>query len=232
LEWNEVGSLIEYFKKKTAENVLEKAINHARKVQECVNELDKGIEILLTTKDIEQAHEIFLNVDSLEGEADDFRRDIMQDISKGELNPSVRADLSHLIKRMDDVANCATGVARRLDTIPNKFWEQCSPETLSLILDMMKTTVECSNYLDRLLIDLLGERKRVREIAKQINQLEHKVDVLNINLRRSLQQTDYKISNFTAFTVGMTMNILEAISDSIEVVADYILVLLTSANVL
>ena len=227
-----MGSLIEYFKKKTAENVLEKAIKHAQKIQECVKELDKGIEILLNTKDIEQAHEIFLNVDNLEGEADTYRRDIMQDISKGELNPSVRADLSHLIKRMDDVANCATGVARRIDTIPNKFWEQSSEETVQLVSEMMKSTVECSNLLDQILIDLLGERKKVRDIAKQINQQEHKIDRLNIRLRKSLQQTDYKLNPFTIFTVGMTMNIIEAISDAIEVVADYILVLLTSANVM
>jgi predicted phosphate transport protein (TIGR00153 family) len=227
-----VGSLIEYFKKKTAENVLEKAIKHAQKIQECVRELDKGIEILLNTKEIEQAHDIFLNVDHLEGEADTYRRDIMQDISKGELNPSVRADLSHLIKRMDDVANCATGVARRIDTIPNKFWEQSNEETIQLVSEMMKSTVECSDLLDQILIDLLGERKRVREIAKQINQQEHKIDRLNIRLRKSLQQTDYKLNPFTIFTVGMTMNIIEAISDAIEVVADYILVLLSSANVM
>jgi predicted phosphate transport protein (TIGR00153 family) len=227
-----MGSLIEYFKKKTAENVLEKAIKHAQKIQECVRELDKGIEILLNTKDIEQAHDIFLTVDNLEGEADTYRRDIMQDISKGELNPSVRADLSHLIKRMDDVANCATGVARRIDTIPNKFWEQSNEETIRLVSEMMKSTVECSELLDKILIDLLGDRKLVREIAKQINQQEHKIDRLNIRLRKSLQQTDYKLNPFTIFTVGMTMNIIEAISDAIEVVADYILVLLTSANVM
>lgn len=227
-----MGSLIEFMKKKTAANVLEKSIKHAQLVQKCVRELDKGIKILLETKDNEQAHEIFLKVDTLEGEADSMRREIMADVSKGELNPSVRADLSHLVKRMDDVANCATGVARRIDTIPNSFWEQTSDETIGLISEMMNTSVECVEYLDKILIDLLGERKSVKEIAGRINNLEHKIDVLNIKLRKSLQQTDYKINTFTVFTVGMTMNIIEAISDSIEVVADYILLLLTSANVL
>lgn len=227
-----MGSLIEFMKKKTAANVLEKSIKHAQLVQKCVRELDKGIKILLETKDNEQAHEIFLKVDTLEGEADSMRREIMADVSKGELNPSVRADLSHLVKRMDDVANCATGVARRIDTIPNSFWEQTSDETIGLISEMMNTSVECVEYLDKILIDLLGERKNVKEIAGRINNLEHKIDVLNIKLRKSLQQTDYKINTFTVFTVGMTMNIIEAISDSIEVVADYILLLLTSANVL
>ena len=66
----------------------------------------------------------FQNVDLLEGNADKLRREIQKDISSGELDPSVRTDLSHLIKRMDDVANCANGVARRVVTIPFSFWEQ------------------------------------------------------------------------------------------------------------
>jgi len=227
-----MGSLIEYFKKETAKNVLEKAITHAQKVQQCVKELDNGIKALLKDKDWSKAHDIFLNVDAIEGEADDLRREIQKDISKGELNPSVRADLSHLIKRLDDVANCANGVARRIDTIPQTFWDQSSEESLNYVIDMMDTTVECSDYLDKIVIDLLGKRNKVKEYARKINSLEHHVDVLNIKLRRSLQQKDYNVNQFTVFTVGMTMNIIEAISDAIEVVADYIMVLLTSSNVL
>ncbi|MFX1596057.1 MAG: DUF47 domain-containing protein [Promethearchaeota archaeon] len=217
-------------KRKTAENVLEKSVKHAQQVQKCVKKLNEGVQLLLKSKIVENSHAIFLNVDVFEREADSMRRDIMKDVSRGELNPSVRTDLSHLVKRMDDVANCATGVARRIDTIPNKFWEQSSEETVNLISEMMNKSVECVEFLDKLLIDLLGNRSQVKEIATKINNLEHQVDVLNIKLRRSLQQTDYKVNTFTIFTVGMTMNIIEAISDAIEAVADYILVLLTSSE--
>ena len=227
-----MGSLIEYFKKKTATTVLEKAIKHAQKVQECVVKLDEGLELLLKEKDLEKCHGIFHKVDLLEDEADTIRREILNDISRGELNPAVRIDLSHLIKRLDDVANCATGVARRIATIPIIFWEQSSKETINLIGGMMKKTVTCVEYLDMIVIDLLGERQEVENYAKQINILEHEVDLLNIKLRRSLQQTDYNLNSFTVFTVGNTIDIMEAISDSIEIVADYIMQLLTSANVL
>ncbi|MFX0072293.1 MAG: DUF47 domain-containing protein [Candidatus Hermodarchaeota archaeon] len=224
-----MGSLIEYFKKKTAENVLVKSINHAKIVQDCVIKLDSGIEILLKEKDLEKSNEIFHEVDQLEGNADTLRREILADISKGELNPSVRTDLSHLIKRLDDVANCATGVARRIATIPILFWEQSSPLTIDLISEMMKLTVECGSYLDKMVIDLLGERKNIKEFNNQINVLEHKVDLLNIKLRKSLQETDYNINAFTVFTVGNTIDIIEAISDAMEVVADYIMLLMRSS---
>lgn len=227
-----MGSLIEYFKKETAKNVLEKAINHAKKTQECVHELNKGVELLIKNKDTEAAHKVFLNVDKIEGEADNIRRDILQDISKGELNPSVRVDLSHLIKRLDDVANCCTGVARRIDTIPMKFWEQSSEETINLIIEMMITTVKCVDYLDKIVINLLGDRSQVKDFNSQINILEHEVDVLNIKIRRSLQETNYTVNAFTIFTVGNIIDIMEAISDSIEVVGDYIMLLLRSAPAL
>ncbi len=227
-----MGSLIEYFKKKTAVNVLERAIKHAQKVKECVIELNNGVEILLKERDPEKAHDIFQKVDLLEGEADAMRREIQRDISKGELNPSVRIDLSHLIKRLDDVANCANGVARRMATIPAIFWEQSSEKTINLILNMMKTTVECVSFLDKLVTDLLEERKEINEFSNQINKLEHDVDLINIRLRKSLQETDYKVNSFTIFTVGNIFDIMEAISDSIETVADYIMQLLASVTAL
>jgi predicted phosphate transport protein (TIGR00153 family) len=217
-------------KRKTAVNALEKSVEHAQIVQECVKHLDVGLQTLLKDRDVEKSHELFHKVDVLERDADNLRRKIQSDISKGELNPSVRQNLSHLIKRMDDVANCCTGVARRINTIPIKFWDESSKETIDLILEMMKNTVECVYFLDKLVIDLLEERENVKEFASQINQFEHTVDLLNIKLRKNLQETNYTVNYFTIFTAGNVFDILEAISDSIEAVADYILVLLTSAE--
>ena len=221
-----IGSLIEYLKRETAVNALEKSIKHAQVVQECVKKLDSGLQILLKEKDLEKSHEIFHEVDVLERDADKLRREIQKDVSRGELNPSIRQDLSHLIKRMDDVANCCTGVARRINTIPLKFWEQSSIETINLILEMMKNTVDCVQFLDKMVIDLLEERKHLKDYAKKINQLEHEVDLLNIKLRKNLQDTEYDVNSFTVFTAGNVFDILEAISDAIEAVADYIMVLL------
>ena len=227
-----MGSLIEFLKRETTLNALEKSIKHAQKVQECVKELNHGLKLLLKDKEEEKSHKILHNVDDLEKEADILRRKIQQDVSRGELNPSIRQNLSHLVKRMDDVANCCTGVARRIVTIPFTFWEQSSDETINIILEIMDITVDCSVFLDKILIDLLKERENVREYASQINQKEHAVDLLNIKLRKSLQETDYKVNFFTIFTVGNVFDILEAISDSIEGVADYIMVLLTSSRTL
>jgi len=227
-----MGSLIEFLKRETALNVLEKTIKHAQIVQQCVRELEVGLKVLLKEENFEKSRENFNKVDLLEDEADKLRRDILKDVSKGELNPSIRQNLSHLIKRLDDVANCSTGVARRITTIPPKFWEQSSQETIKIILEIIETTVEAVNNLDKLVIDLVGERKSVKEYAQKINQLEHDVDLLNIKLRENLQKTEYDVNFFTIFTVGNIFDILEAISDSIEGVADYIIVLLTSSSVL
>ncbi len=217
-------------KRETAVNALEKSVKHAQIVQETVKNLDAGLQILLKEKDVEKSHKLFHKVDVLERDADNLRRKIQKDISRGELNPSVRQNLSHLIKRMDDVANCSTGVARRINTIPLKFWEESSKETIDLILEMMKTTVDCVQFLDKIVLDLLEERKNIMKFSTQINQLEHTVDLLNIELRKNLQETEYTVNFFTIFTAGNVFDILEAISDSIEGVADYILVLLTSAE--
>ncbi|MHA2326415.1 MAG: DUF47 domain-containing protein, partial [Promethearchaeota archaeon] len=212
-------------KRETAVNALAKSVKHAKIVQDCVKNLDAGLQILLNEKDTEKSHDLFHKVDNLERDADNLRREIQKDVSSGELNPSVRQNLSHLIKRMDDVANCCTGVARRINTIPMKFWEESSIETIDTILEMMKITVECVQFLDKLVLDLLEDRKYIKEYTQKINQLEHAVDLLNIKLRKGLQETEYTVNSFTIFTAGNVFDILEAISDAIEAVADYILVL-------
>lgn len=227
-----MGSLIEFLKRETALNVLEKTIKHAQIVQDCVRELEVGLIVLLKEENLNKARQHFHKVDLLEDEADKVRREVLKDVSKGELNPSIRLNLSHLIKRLDDVANCSTGVARRVSTIPKKFWEQSSEDSIKLILEIIGVTVEAVGYLDKLVIDLVGERTNVKEFASKVNQFEHDVDLLNIKLRESLQETKYDVNFFTIFTVGNIFDILEAISDSIEGVADYIIVLLTSARVL
>ena len=183
-----IGSLIEYLKRETALNALEKTVKHVQKVQECVKELEKGLIMLLKEKNLEKTHDIFHNVDLLEGEADGLRRGLQRDISKGELDPSVRQNLSHLIKRIDDVANCCNGVARRIATVPVKFWEQSSEETINLIIDIMKTTVNCAQFLDKIVNDFVEERKNVKEIAGQINQREITRNAVNQDTNTELLQ--------------------------------------------
>ena len=164
-----MGSLIEYLKREIAVNALEKSVEHAKIVQECIKNLDLGLQILLNEKNTEKSHDLFHKVDNLERDADNLRREIQKDVSSGELNPSIRQNLSHLVKRMDDVANCCTGVARRINTIPMKFWEESSEETIEIILEMMKTTVECGQFLDKLVFDLLEERENIKEYSQKVN---------------------------------------------------------------
>ncbi|MHA1729013.1 MAG: DUF47 domain-containing protein [Promethearchaeota archaeon] len=223
-----MGSLIEFLKRETIVNALEKSVQHAQIVQECVRKLNSGIIALIKETDLDKAHDFFTEVDHLEDKADDLRRNILNEISRRELNPSARQNLSHLIKRMDDVANCCTGVARRINTLPMKFWEQSSDKTVKLVLDMMENTVDCAQFLDKIVLDLIENRKKVKDYVSKINELEHKVDLLNIKLRKSLQETNYEVNFFTAFTAGNVFDIIEAISDAIENVADYISILLIS----
>ncbi len=223
-----MGYLIEYFKAKTAENAIEKAHNHVKTAQQCVFELKNGIYALLIEKDYDKADKIFKNVDTIESEADAIRREILEDISKGELNPNVRMDLSHLVKRIDNIANCSNGVGRRISTISREFWEHCGQDSKDYILQMIDKTVECAGLLDDLFNALVKSRESVKDIAEHINKLEHEVDVLSLKLKESLQKNDFKINIFTGFFIGNTLNILEAISDSIEEVADYISLLTVS----
>ncbi|MHA1391410.1 MAG: hypothetical protein ACTSQT_04120, partial [Promethearchaeota archaeon] len=72
-----MGSLIEFLKRETALNVLEKTIKHAQIVQQCVRELEVGLKALLKEENFEKSRENFNKVDLLEDEADKLRREIL-----------------------------------------------------------------------------------------------------------------------------------------------------------
>ena len=76
-----MGSLIEFLKRKTTLNVLEKTIKHAQVVQQCVRELEVGLIVLLKEEDYEKSCKHFNKVDLLEDEADKLRREILKDVS-------------------------------------------------------------------------------------------------------------------------------------------------------
>ncbi|MHA1320098.1 MAG: DUF47 family protein [Promethearchaeota archaeon] len=73
-----MGSLIEFLKRETALNVLEKTIKHAQVVQQCVRELEIGLKVLLKEGNLEKSSKMFHNVDLLEDEADKIRREVPQ----------------------------------------------------------------------------------------------------------------------------------------------------------
>jgi len=122
-------SLKLWFQSRNSANIMEGAATHLRKVLETLVEFERGFNMFVKEKKPQMALDIFRRVDDLEREADGIRRGILMEISKSELKAQIREDLTHIVKRMDRIANMVNGAARRMMGIP--------PEDLMFLNDIV-----------------------------------------------------------------------------------------------
>lgn len=223
-------SLKTFLQNRSNANIFEMANNHMQKVLETVVEFERGFSIYINEKNVELAAEIFKRVDRLEHEADIIRRDILVQISKSELTTQMREDLSHLVKRIDRIANTTDGAARRLIGLnPDHVFSLGEP-VLKKSEEIVSRSIEATKVLYKLIKNLPQmEDKETFRICEKIQSMEHDVDVLHsqlYELMNKLETLDFNA--FVALQICNFVDMLEMISDKVEDVSDYIEILKTA----
>lgn len=223
-----MSSLMEYFKSRNQENVINIISIHVSKVIECIVEFEKGLTFLIEEKNFDLAIKVMIKVNELEHQADNIRRDILNKLSESELKVSVSENLSHLTKRIDDVANAANGCARIILYMNYEEFRRIDPDVHKKMLEMIHHTVEAVKVLKEMVNNLLsGRHETMQDTAKKVNLLEHKCDELHFGINRILvgSGSKYNINPFAAYEIMEMLTKLENISDNAESVADYLVTL-------
>ena len=104
-----LGSLLEWFHNKKEELIVKMTKEHAKKVLECVSELNTLFSNLSISE--KEKNNIIERINKLENKCDYIRRDITVELVQGALSPNIREDLAHLVKRLDNVADHANATA-------------------------------------------------------------------------------------------------------------------------
>ncbi|MHA1733065.1 MAG: DUF47 domain-containing protein [Promethearchaeota archaeon] len=229
-----MGSLIDWFKQKNREDALTKTRNHVQKVLECVAEAQRALKLYIDGK-FEEATKVVARVGELEHDGDAIRRDILKDLSRGELSSSVRADLTHLVKRIDDVAGAANASAKFMSIFPEDAWKNIVEHFRKPLTDMLEHSVEATRLLVEMVDDLAGERVFIADLGQRVNQHEHEVDVLHFTTKKDLVDVrlfggEFPGRHFLSIHFLTLLDIIETITDCCEEVADYIILLAISAK--
>lgn len=221
-----ISSLYDWFKSRNEETAINKTLIHVQKVLECVVEFQKGMAFLLEEKNVDLALKVFFRVNELEHQADGIRRNILNLLSKAELPSIIRENLTHLVKRIDDVANAANASARILIYMNFKDFLSLNDEIHKNILKMADISVNCVKKLNVMVNNLISaEDSGIQELGDEINRLEHDVDELHFSVNRHLVSDHPEINPFSAIMIHNSISAMEAISDNAEEVADYIIML-------
>jgi len=183
-------SVTNYIYRLFSESPVRPLQQHMAKVQMCIAELVPFFEAVLT-QDWDKAAQAQGRISVLENEADVLKKDLRLHLPKGVFLPVARRDLLEVLRMQDKIANKAKDIAgmvlgRRM-ILPDSIGTS--------LLDFVKRCIDASvqaqkaiNELDELVETGFrgGEVDLVQDMIKQLDQIEHETDKIQVEVRAEL----------------------------------------------
>jgi len=203
-----LSELLKWFEKRRETKAITTMQRHLATTMSAVEDLERAVKALVSNNEREMKAAID-RVISAEKEADRLRRVVMVELSGGELPPTDREDLMHLIKRIDMVADWSRESTRILNAIPT----QNVPETLKkATVQMVEGVRECATALRKSINSMTEKPEEALKAADEVERLEEKVDDIFENSRRLLAREE-------SLKVGVAI-LMNELFETIELAAD------------
>jgi len=185
-----------------------------------VEDLERAVKASVSNNEKETKASID-RVISAEKEADRLRRVVMTELARGELPPTDREDLMHLIKRVDMVADWSRESTRVLSATPM----QDVPDSLKkAAVAMVEGVRECAAALRRCINSMAEKPEEALKAADEVERLEEKVDDIFENSRRLLAKEE-KLKVGVAILMNELFEAIEVAADACEDACDQIRVI-------
>jgi len=210
-----MSGLAGLFKTRPDSILIQKTREHALKVNQVVHEAQEFINKTFQGKTPERIQK---RTEKTEHEADILRSEISSILVKEEFQPNEREDLMRFIKRMDNVANNANTMVRRMALLKT---EKIPDELKNLILKMMMLAIESSDMLKECTMQLgVVDISEILRLTYRIRTIEHQVDLLNSEVKSFLIKSNITKDPFEASLIYEFIERIESIADSCEEAAD------------
>jgi len=189
-----------------------------------VIELQKSINAALKGNK-ESAISSFEKLSTIEHEIDELRRMIFEELTRGSLRSKDREDIMHLVKRLDQMADHVKDASRAVvllvDVIvPKEMWKQFSETSKELVI--------CATTLRKAIEQLGVNPEKAMDLAKQIDQIEGKVDEHYLKSKAMLLQYSKQTDAATILILKDLIEEMEHVADACDDTADYVRILTVS----
>lgn len=216
-----MSELVKWFEKRRETKALATIQQHLALTTSIVEDLEKAVAAAVKN-DGEEMRVCIERIAGNEREADTLRRKVMDEVSRGELPPTAREDIMHLVKRVDMVADWSRESTRVLNALPM----ESVPESIKReIVEMAKGVKECAILLQKCLNKIMTKPEEALQAADAVEREEEKVDDLHEKARMLLGREDLPKAG-VAVLVGQLFEALEMIADSCEDACDQVRVIM------
>ena len=162
---------------------------------------------LFGARDQEQLVVAAAEMDRLESEADNRKKEIGDALARGGVFFIGRADLARLVSSMDDVANYAAGAADRIAMRPLDV----SPEFSRLMVEMVDVDLEAVHRLRAAIAAMQHDFRDALAIAGEVDKIESRADDVFSAMYRCMFDMDTDFKSFHQ---------LKSIIERLESIAD------------
>ncbi|MBS7647828.1 DUF47 family protein [Candidatus Bathyarchaeota archaeon] len=215
-----MSDLVKWFEKRRETKALAIIQRHLALTTSIVEDLDKAVAAAVK-KDVKEMRACIERITSNEREADVLRRKVMDEVSKGELPPTAREDIMHLVKRVDMVADWSRESTRVLSVLP---MEDVPESIKGEIMEMAKGVKECAILLQKCVNKIITKPEEALQAADAVERGEEKVDDLHEKARMLLGKENLSKAG-VAVLIGQLFEALEMIADSCENACDQVRVI-------
>lgn len=216
-----MSSLIKWFEKRREVKVVNMIENHLAATVSIVEDLERTLKAAIA-QDENAMRRYIANVTKAEKEADMMRRQVMDQLSTGELPPNGRVDLMDLMKRIDMVADWSRESTRILNVLPMQKVPAALQESF---LKMMEGSKTCAFALRKCVSKMIEKPSEALNAADEVERQEEKVDEIHENVRRLLV-AETKLEVGVAILANELLEALETIADWCEDSCDQVRVII------
>jgi uncharacterized protein len=200
-----------WFAPKRGVKVLQMVEKHLAMTLNAVESLHPMVEAAAEC-DAEKCKTAYMDVSKLEMQADDLRRQMVEELTTSEMFPEERDDLMELVRAIDWIADWSREAARILNTIP---FDKAPGEIKEATLNMVKADVKCVKVLTECVKVLPKSPKEALSLANEVEMMEENIDDLY-----STARMHFAVLEFPGFTVGALI-LMNEFFDALETIADW-----------
>jgi predicted phosphate transport protein (TIGR00153 family) len=216
-----LSELIKWFEKRRETKALSMIHRHLALTTGIVEDLEKAVSAAVR-KDEKEMRRSTERITSGEREADGLRREVMDEISRGELSPVDRVDLMDLVKRVDMVADWSRESTRVLGALPI---EHVPDSIKDEFMEMVQSVKECAVSLQKCVNKMMTKPEEALQSADFVEREEEKVDDIHEKARILMGKEELPRAGI-AVLVSQLFEALEMIADSCEDACDQVRVIM------
>ncbi|MEM1981727.1 MAG: DUF47 family protein [Candidatus Hadarchaeales archaeon] len=153
--------------------VLKRCDDHMKRVVETVVEMDKAFQAACSLKGRKEVEKAFNKVFAKEKEADEVKKEILEDLAKKLFQPINRDEIVRLVMTADDVASNAKAAARKLTFLDPA---ELPKDLRKLFSQFSLRVVEISKTMYKNFLALTQNPSSAIKVSHEVERMEEEID--------------------------------------------------------